>query len=288
MKLINIADVPVTVRDHVRTGRLEYQTIATGTPGTPENFTLVLCPLRADYSTPRHRHNFEQIRFQIEGEFTYGRAGTMRPGMIGYFPEGTPYGPTHSNDATLLLNLQFGGPSGSGYLSEEEQLPILTEMKKIGRFEGGVYTIEAPDGGKRNRDGYEAMWEKARQQRLVYPKPRYQEPILIRPSSFDWIAIAGQSGAAYKRLGVFSERGTRIGCLRLERGARATLEDNSIYFTTTGAGISHHGAWLQYSAFYLKHGEAGEIEATNASEFLHLGFPDLRDLHGQPMSKTPE
>ena len=56
-------------RKRVRPGSLEVIRLMTGTPGTPGNFFYTLGSTESDYHTPRHRHNFEQIRVQIRGEF---------------------------------------------------------------------------------------------------------------------------------------------------------------------------------------------------------------------------
>src|SRR5262245_28001226 len=74
------------------------------------------------FNSPRHRHNFEQIRYQLEGVLDYGRDGKLTAGMVGYFPEAVYYGP-QSQDPSIsckTIVLQFGGASGSGYLSQAE------------------------------------------------------------------------------------------------------------------------------------------------------------------------
>jgi mannose-6-phosphate isomerase-like protein (cupin superfamily) len=277
MQIANVADVPVTVREHVRTGRLEYQTLLTGKPGSSQNFALMLTPLGSDYSTPRHRHNFEQIRYQIEGKFTYGRSGDLNEGMVGYFPEGTPYGPTNSDGATVVLVLQFGGPSGNGYLSEQEQEPILAKLKERGEFNGGVFTFKDQEGKKHNQDGYEALWEAAMGRDLRYPPPRYHDPVFMRPDNFHWRS-ADKRDVEYKLLGSFSERHTQIGFLRIKANSAAPLSDNSIYFVIEGCGRGSARTWTKHSAIYLTSGETGSIEALEDSELMHVGLPDLRDL----------
>ncbi|MEZ5927985.1 MAG: hypothetical protein R3C55_05840 [Parvularculaceae bacterium] len=36
--------------------------------GTKDNFILTIVTTEEEYKTPRHRHNFEQIRFVLKGE----------------------------------------------------------------------------------------------------------------------------------------------------------------------------------------------------------------------------
>ena len=93
-----------------------------GEPGTLDNFQLSFGQMGGDFNSPRHRHNFEQIRYQLEGVLDYGRDGKLSAGMVGYFPEACYYGP-QSQDPDIsckTIVLQFGGASGSGYLSQAE------------------------------------------------------------------------------------------------------------------------------------------------------------------------
>lgn len=59
-----------------------------GTPGTIGNFQFDIGQIEGDFASPRHRHNFDQFRFQLEGTMNFDRNGWMGPGTCGYFPEG--------------------------------------------------------------------------------------------------------------------------------------------------------------------------------------------------------
>ena len=63
----------------------------------------------------------------------------MTPGTIGYFPEGTPYGPQSSSVSSLTLVLQFGGASGNGYMTLEQLEAGTAELKTHGTFERGCF-----------------------------------------------------------------------------------------------------------------------------------------------------
>ena len=45
------------------------------------------------WRTPRHRHNFDQVRYVIKGELPYGENLNLPEGWIAYFPESVHYGP---------------------------------------------------------------------------------------------------------------------------------------------------------------------------------------------------
>src|SRR5260221_6909349 len=104
-----------------REGSFRSKDLGKGTPGRPENFYLRMVWTEGDFFSPRHMHNFDQVRVQIKGKFSFDKDGTMQPGCIGYFPEGTPYGPQTSAEDTVQLAMQIGGPSPSGDLSAEER-----------------------------------------------------------------------------------------------------------------------------------------------------------------------
>jgi hypothetical protein len=172
MRLVHLDDVELVVRKTVRS-TIDYRSLLAGTPGAIDNFKLIIATTQADYTTPRHRHNFDQIRLQVGGSFDYDGIGTMTEGMVGYFPEGTPYGPSASSDGSTILLLQHAGASGSGYLSDGEYNVSIAELKQKGEFHEGIYTVLGPDGRKRNQDGYEAVWENAYRRPIDYAKPRY-------------------------------------------------------------------------------------------------------------------
>ena len=100
-----------------RGGTFHYRNLMEGTAGSIDNFQLSMGRNDKDFVSPRHRHNFEQFRFQLEGDLNFARDGVMTPGMVGYFPEGTSYGPQTSESTATTFVLQFGGSSGQGYLS---------------------------------------------------------------------------------------------------------------------------------------------------------------------------
>ncbi len=119
VQVISLESVPLVERPNIREGTLRTRRLLTGEPGTPGNFSLQLSSTPTYYS-PRHRHNFDQVRFQLQGDFDFATDGIMKPGCVAYFPEGTYYGPQSGPLPSETLVLQFGGASGSGYLSAEQ------------------------------------------------------------------------------------------------------------------------------------------------------------------------
>ena len=96
-------------------------------------------------------------------------------------------------------------------------------MKEFGTFEKGIFKRvgQLAPGEKRNQDAYEAIWEHVNKRKLVYPKPRYGEPILMKPENFEWEACEDQPGFAKKNLCTFSERNLQFRCSSSSRARAA-------------------------------------------------------------------
>jgi len=259
-----------------RAGRIEFKRLLQGTPGRPDNFELSLVRTFPDYATPRHRHNFDQIRCGLSGAMNYAPRKDVVAGSVAYFPEGTFYGPQRMTGESLVLLLQLGGASGQGFMRYEELQAGHAALAAHGTFSGGIY--RGPDG--RTRDGYEAVWEHVHRQPVAYPPPRFDEPILMWPEHWPWVPSREEPGVATKLLGIFAERGLDLRAVRLEPGA--------VHEPPPGAGarlllvvagtvrcdreeIGLHGAACQAA------GEQVRVNATAAAELLEVGLPVFAD-----------
>jgi hypothetical protein len=273
VRIIDVESVPMLARAHVRAGGFSSRRLLDGYEGTPGNFSLQLSLTPDTYFSPRHRHNFDQVRFQIEGEFDFASDGVMKPGSVAYFPEGTYYGPQSSSSRSLTLVLQFGGASGNGYMSTEEYDRAAAELRQLGTFANGAYTVVAADGRKMNKDAYEAVWERVNGRALVYPPERYSRPVFMEPRNFAWIPIEGQPGARRKFLGEFSERQTQIGLYRIEAASALCLAGQSIYFVVSGSGDVDGVDLRAHSTIYIEGDAAANLNARETVEVLRIGLP---------------
>lgn len=265
-----------TLNNQIREGVIRAYRILEGEPGA-DNYSLKLVNIEGDFFSPRHRHNFDQIRIQLEGQFDYDKDGCFKPGSVGYFPEGTRYGPQTSSGVTWNLLLQFGGASGSGYTAESEEERAAGELKQKGSFEKGIFTRYKEDGTKVNQDAYEAIWEHIHGRPLVYPKERYERPVFMNSEHFNWVPVTGQSGVWSKMMGVFSELETKISFFKLEAGSVLPLEARSFYFFLSGAGEVAGQAVGKYSTVRLDQGETPTLSAKTELECVHLRLPRQRD-----------
>ena len=65
----------------------------------------------------------------------------------------------------------------------------MDELRKSGTFEAGVYRRNEGEPGKRNMDGFQAIWEHVNGRPLQFPKPRYAQPIMMDQAHYDWVAL---------------------------------------------------------------------------------------------------
>ena len=277
MQVVPIESRTVTaLNNQIREGVIRAVRILEGEPG-PDNFALKLVNIQGDFFSPRHRHNFDQVRLQLEGSFDYDRDGCFTPGAIGYFPEGTRYGPQTSSGNTWNLLLQFGGASGSGYTAESEEEHAAAALREKGKFEKGVYTYFNSEGTKINQDAYEAVWEHIHGRPLVYPKERYERPVFMNSNAFEWVPLQDQPGVARKMMGVFSERETKLAFYKLEPGAKLALEENSFYFVLSGTGEVNGEAVGKHTTVHLKRMESDILAAKLDLECLQIKLPQRSD-----------
>src|SRR4051812_12560276 len=77
---------------HVRAGKLNSKLMFEGGEG-PNYYRLTYEVAEESWSTPAHRHNFDQIRIPLVGEVDYGKSTKVPVGSVAYFPESVHYGP---------------------------------------------------------------------------------------------------------------------------------------------------------------------------------------------------
>ncbi|MGE3248196.1 MAG: hypothetical protein AB7F96_10440 [Beijerinckiaceae bacterium] len=265
-----------------RGGMFHFRKLLEGEEGSIGNFQLSMGRSDKDFLSPRHRHNFEQFRIQLDGDLKFGRDGTMKPGMVAYFPEGAHYGPqTQDGDATTFV-LQFGGASGSGYLSRNEVSAGMKALENEGSFKDGIFRRNEGAEGKRNMDGYEAIWSHIRGRKLDYPKPRYPGPIMMDRDHFHWARSRSEAGVWEKPMGVFTERRAEVGMLKLEGGASTVLTERSVHVCIEGSGTVEAGGQTQefrkLTVIHCAPGEQATVRASEECVFYKMILPDLAGL----------
>ena len=261
-----------------RGGGLAVKHLLAGEEGSLDNYRLVLGRDSGGHESPRHRHNFDQVRMVLQGTLSLAPGKDLHEGQVGYFPEGTPYGPQKDPlGERIALVLQCGGASGSGYISTRQMKEATRALAAEGEFKGGIYYRR--DGtGRKQQDAYEAVWERCNGKKLDYPAQRYAEPFLMTPSNFAWVPDTTAPGAERKLLGVFTERATRIEMIRLRPDAAVTLaagDGRILLFALSGGGTCGTERWSQHSAAELAPGDTARLAADETAEFLVIVLPRI-------------
>lgn len=276
MQLTRADELEWTPLTALRDSGKDAKHLLIGEEGAPDNYRLVMIREEGVKSTtPRHKHTFDQLRFVLSGRANYGPKRFINAGEIAYFPEGVFYGPEESDGDRLGLTWQFGGAGGLGMISNRQAQKATAALQQTGTFERGIY-YPAATGGRRAQDGYEAMWEHVNGRRITYPKPRYDEPILMRPDNFVWQEQPGQPGIEAKLLGVFTERRIEVAMLRVAAGSHAMLgprEGAQTVYTIAGTGTVDGAALAPQTAFELKAGVAAQVVATTDIDLIVVGLP---------------
>jgi len=258
-----------------RPGGISFIALLQGEPGAIDNFDLSIAISTDDFFTPRHRHNFDQVRFMLQGEFSFDKGRVQRPGQLSYFGEGTYYQQKGVGYSETLL-LQCAGASGSGYMGFELLYKKGHELAQRGKFEDGVYTWYDEKGIKHNVDGYQAVWEAVYGRKLEYPEPRYEGAVIINPESYAWVPVAGSPGVAVRELATFHERGLSAGQLRLDAGASHRVTGTpavNLLFVIEGSGTVDGQPIRRHSAVKVERGESVLVSAAEPLVLQRFRLP---------------
>lgn len=275
MKVIPIESIQEIEKTHPRSGLFKLRHLLQGEEGSPNNFSLELAKTFTDFYSPRHRHNFDQFRFQLEGEFDFSKNGKSPPGTVIYHPESVLYGPQTSSDAALTLVLQFAGAGGNGYISVAQLKKATEELRESGTFDKGRFIREDETGKELIRDAFEAVWEHVHQHPVSYSARRYQAPVFMYPENFDWMPVADEPGVEIKLLGMFTERRLDVGFVKLEPKSRHSISGPKVYFVTSGEGSLRSETYGKFTTIQMNPEEVSTIKASTHTEIYFMGLPDF-------------
>jgi hypothetical protein len=245
-------------QDHPRGSVSFNYLLMGGEPESLDNYRYILGRQEADFHMPRHRHTFEQIRLPLVGDMNLGEQGILHEGEIGYFPEGQTYGPQDDplGDAKpgerLQLVLQFGGASGLGM--------------SAGRGRGPA--------SRRPED------EQRRERRAIkFPRPRYNNVIILNPAHFNWLPVPGLAGVERKYFGSFTERAFWIEMIKIDAGAEwlSTSEGARRLVVALSGTATVDGIEIgRLAAIQADAGEKLHVSATEEMVLYILGLPPVQ------------
>lgn len=261
---------------HRHASAMRHKRLFDGEPWTPDNYGLALADESSEYYSPSHRHLWDQIRYCLDGAVPIGRTMSVHAGEVAYFPEGVRYGPQEGGPDRLVLVLQFGGASRSGYLSPEQIDEGRRQLEQVGRFEGGLFKRD--DGGRVQQDAYEAVWEQVFDAAVVYPTPVVQAPIVMNPDAYPAADVEGVPGLRRRSLGTFEPRGLRLDVIDLAAGSGYPLgADGAIVlgWVIEGSGSVDGAPVTARTALRCTAGGSGVLTAAADTSVLLVHLPLL-------------
>ena len=272
MQISKAADIGSDRVGTMREGKLDQKHLLVGEDGSPNNFDLNMgLTGGGGWRTPRHRHNFDQIRYVIQGRLPYTETDVLEEGWVGYFPESVHYGPQERAEGLRTMVLQCGGASGAGYLSVAQREAVNAELAKSGEFKKGMYHYTDDNGDEQSTDGSQAIFEAATGNKLEFATPRYEDVIAMNPAAYDWLPT-DEIGVSEKWLGSFTERDLKIGFLRLDAGATYQAGQHpsiEILFQLKGTVTVDGGEYGAETGYeFGAHEGPIAIEASEPTEFL--------------------
>jgi hypothetical protein len=219
MHVIDTVRIPWTlVSKSDRPGRVHRKLVHEGSVSPGVGYTADLVRYEGGHGTftaPRHKHNFDQIRYVVSGRPDFGRYQVAAQGQSAFFPAGAAYGPETIEEAEVLL-VQWG----THWMTRAHHDETYARMQEAGEFRDGYYVTVDERGIEHRTDSRNAIWETFSGRKLVYPTPRYAQPVIMNPEGFGW-RQAGR-GVSGKVVGRFTEDDVYIGNYRWD-DARGVL-----------------------------------------------------------------
>jgi hypothetical protein len=220
------------------------------------------------FTAPRHKHNYDQIRYTISGIQDFGQGQVARDHWPSFFPSGAPYGPERIEGAEVIV-IQWGDE----WVDQKQNDDAVAEMKKTGSFEHGIYSYVDDNGGHHNRDSIQAIWETVYGRPLVWPTPRYPQPILMNPDAFAWRRLTDE--LSIKPLGSFTERDIAMSVIRWDDAAHIQFgpERTQLLFSLKGEIDTGDQLYPAQTAVWSSFKETDRLEGQPGAEAVVFQFP---------------
>ncbi|GAF47626.1 hypothetical protein [Rhodococcus wratislaviensis] len=255
-----------------RAGRVHRKFVREGEVSPGVGFTADLVFYEGGHGTfnaPRHRHNFDQIRFIVSGQPDFGDGIVADDGQAAFFPAGAHYGPEVIEQAEVML-IQWS----SSWVTREQHDATYAEMQKVGEFKDGYYVTVDADGNEHRADGRNSVWETFTGRQLTYPTARYPQTILMNPEGFEWRPVS--AGLQVKSLGRFTEDEVYVSAYRWTDGQGALdLSPERMQFIWVSEGEVSVGTqtYGPRTVIFSDLGESVVVNGKNGASAVVFGMP---------------
>jgi hypothetical protein len=223
------------------------------------------------FTTPRHHHEFAQVRYTLRGSQDFGRGFVLPQGWVSFFPTGAYYGPQRV-DSAESFQIQWSPV----WVTHQQTMDAIASLQaQGGRFEKGIFSIEDEGGHTKRKDAVNAVWEAVYGRELVIPEPQYSTPIMINPAAFKWRPYL--DGLSVKTLGHFSDEDLALSAIRWDsrRSLELPLGRTQVLLCTEGSFSVNGTSYPKHSLVWSDWDESVDVTAPEGSEVLRFEFAEL-------------
>jgi hypothetical protein len=97
----------------------------------------------------------------------------------------------------------------------------------------------------------------------------------MNPKGYRWMPLKGMDGVEEKAFATFSDCKIRCSSYKLRSGAAFKASGRGIFLVLSGRGSVDGQTFRRFTSVYLDSAETIEFKASEVSELLLLGMPDV-------------
>jgi hypothetical protein len=147
-------------------------------------------------------------------------------------------------------------------------------MLQAGEFKDGYYVTVDAAGNEQRADARNAVWETFNARKLVYPTPRYPQPVIMEPEGFEWRPVS--PGVCGKVMGRFTEDDVYIGNYRWDKADGVlTLgpERTQLLWVADGQLTANGASYDRSTVIFSEFEETTELTGTAGAQAVVFGLP---------------
>lgn len=220
------------------------------------------------FTTPRHNHNFDQLRYTISGAPDYGKEMIAPPGAVTFFPAGAYYGP-QSMDTVEILLVQWS----ENWVTREMSDAAYATLEKRGEFRDGYFFGKDADGNETRQDAVNAMWAEALGHQVVNPTPKIPNCVIMNPDAYGWRDVS--QGVQARDLGHLTDLDFNPVQYAVEPGGVVDLGDERTHIVWVDSGEVDLGDQIlgERSIVFCDQGETLRVKGSSAAVVTIFGMP---------------
>ena len=176
-----------------------------------------------------------------------------------------------------MMVIQFGGASGSGFLSTPRPKPP-TKHSRPKASSRAAFSPGSMKTAKAQHGWIGGLLRGSNRQEACFAEPRYDDVVVMNPDAYQWVET-GTPGVSTKLLGTFTERNTQIGFIKVDAGATFNTGSRSqieVLFMSRGNVTVNGRTYGEKTTIELLPSDGPvDIKANEESLFFTVTLPKL-------------